>query len=141
MRRITRDKWPRPAGSSFAELCSKRKLWQCFNTKHALSAARGTKDTKDTKACLLAVSHEIIGAAIEVHRWLGPGLLESVYEAALCRELRLRGMVIDRQVNLPVTYKGEVLDCCLKLDLLVNNNIIVEVKSVDKLLPVHKSQL
>jgi GxxExxY protein len=101
----------------------------------------GTKLTKDTKASLLATSHEIIGAAIEVHRWLGPGLLESVYEAALSKELRLRGMMIDRQVSLPVTYKGEVLDCCLKLDLLVNNNIIVEVKSVDKLLPVHKSQL
>jgi GxxExxY protein len=101
----------------------------------------GTKLTKDTKAHVLATSHEIIGAAIEVHRWLGPGLLESVYQAALCKELRLRGMIIDRQVSLPVTYKGEVLDCCLKLDLLVNNNIIVEVKSVDKLLPVHKSQL
>ena len=72
----------------------------------------GTKLTKDTKTSLLALSHEIIGAAIEVHRWLGPGLLESVYEAALCKELRLRGMVIDRQVSLPVIYKGEVLDCC-----------------------------
>ena len=102
---------------------------------------RGTKVTKDTKACLLATSHDIIGAAIEVHRWLGPGLLESVYEVALCKELRLKGMMIDRQVSLPVTYKGEVLDCCLKLDLVVNNNIIVEIKSVDKLLPVHKSQL
>ena len=101
----------------------------------------GTKLTKDRKAGLLGVSHEVIGAAIEVHRWLGPGLLESVYEAALCKELRLRGMVIERQVNLPVTYKGEMLDCCLKLDLLVNNNIIVEVKSVEKLLPVHRSQL
>jgi GxxExxY protein len=87
------------------------------------------------------LSHEIIGAAIEVHRWLGPGLLESVYEAAVCKELRLRGMMIDRQVNVPVTYKGEVLDCSLKLDLVVNNKIIVEVKSVEKILTVHKSQL
>jgi GxxExxY protein len=101
----------------------------------------GTKVTKDTKASLFALSHEIIGAAIEVHRWLGPGLLESVYEGALCKELRFRGVMVERQVSLPVTYKGEVLDCCLKLDLLVNRNIIVEVKSVEKLLPVHKSQL
>jgi GxxExxY protein len=101
----------------------------------------GTKLTKDTKASLLGVSHEIIGAAIEVHRYLGPGLLESVYEAALCKELRLRGMVTDRQVNLPVTYKGEVLDCSLKLDLVVNSKIIVEVKSVDRLVSVHKAQL
>ena len=100
-----------------------------------------TKVTKDTKTSLFALSHEIIGAAIEVHRWLGPGLLESVYEAALCKELRLRRMLVDRQVCIPVTYKGEVLDCSLKLDLLVNSNIIVEVKSVDKLLPVHKSEL
>jgi GxxExxY protein len=102
---------------------------------------RGTKLTKDTKASLLGVSHEIIGAAIEVHRHLGPGLLESVYEAALCKELRLRGMKVERQIGVPVTYKNEVLDCCLKLDLLVNDTIIVEVKSVDKLLSVHKSQL
>jgi len=97
--------------------------------------------TKDTKACLLELSHEIIGAAIEVHRWLGPGLLESVYEVALCKELGLRGILVARQVSVPVRYKNEVLACCLKLDLLVNNSIIVEVKSVDKLLSVHKAQL
>lgn len=101
----------------------------------------GTKLTKDTKTGLLALSHEIIGAAIEVHRYLGPGLLESVYEAALCKELRLRGMRVERQTSVPVTYKNEVLDCCLKVDLLVNHDIIVEVKSVEKLLPVHRSQL
>ncbi len=101
----------------------------------------GPKVTKETKAGLLAVSHEIIGAAIEVHRWLGPGLLESVYEVALCKELGLKGIVVQRQISVPVTYKNEVLDCCLKLDLLVNNSIIVEVKSVDKLLSIHRVQL
>jgi GxxExxY protein len=101
----------------------------------------GTKLTKDTKTSLLALSHEIIGAAIEVHRWLGPGLLESVYEVALRKELGVRGIMVERQLSVPVTYKNEVLDCCLKLDLLVDKNIIVEVKSVDKLVSVHKAQL
>ena len=60
---------------------------------------------------------------------------------ALCKELGLRGILVERQISVPVTYKNEVLDCCLKLDLLVNKSIIVEVKSVDKLLSVHKAQL
>jgi GxxExxY protein len=101
----------------------------------------GTKDTKDTKASTLALSHQIIGAAIEVHRHIGPGLLESVYEAALCKELRLRGLLVDRQVVVPVSYKGEILDCHVKLDLLVNRKAIVEVKAVDTLVYVHKAQL
>ena len=63
----------------------------------------GTKDTKDTKVVLLATSHKVIGAAIEVHRLLGPGLLESVYETALCKELRIRGIVVDRQIAVPIT--------------------------------------
>jgi GxxExxY protein len=95
-----------------------------------------TKNTKDTKAWALAASHEIIGAAIEVHRLLGPGLLESVYEVALYRELRLRGVAFERQVSVPVHYKGETLNCQVKLDLLVTGNVIVEVKSVEKVLPV-----
>jgi GxxExxY protein len=101
----------------------------------------GTKDTKDTKASTLALSHQIIGAAIEVHRHIGPGLLESVYEAALCKELRLRGLLVDRQVVVPVSYKGEILDCHVKLDLLVSRKAIVEVKAVDTLVYVHKAQL
>jgi GxxExxY protein len=85
----------------------------------------GTKHTKATKALSLALSHQVIGAAIEVHRLLGPGLLESLYEVALCKELRLRGMIVDRQISMPVKYKGEVLDCNMKLDLLVEKSIIV----------------
>jgi GxxExxY protein len=134
VRRVTRVNRHRVATVSLPELRSDREAMPMLQHE-------GTKLTKDTKTSLLALSHEIIGAAIEVHRWLGPGLLESVYEAAVCKELRLRGMMIDRQVNVPVTYKGEVLDCSLKLDLVVNNKIIVEVKSVEKILTVHKSQL
>jgi len=67
----------------------------------------GTKATKGTKVWALALSHDVIGAAIEVHRLIGPGLLESVYEMALCRELWLRGIAVERQVSVPVNYKGE----------------------------------
>ena len=99
------------------------------------------EDTNATKSSSLLMSHKVIGAAIEVHRFLGPGLLESVYEAALCRELRLRGVATERQVRIPINYKGEELDCHMKLDLLVEKNVIVEVKSVDKVLSVHRAQL
>jgi len=84
---------------------------------------------------------EIIGAAIEVHRNLGPGLLESVYEACLCSELSERGVPFRRQVSLPVAYKGKRVDAGLRMDLLVNDCVVVELKSVEKLLPVHEAQL
>jgi GxxExxY protein len=100
-----------------------------------------TKTTKDTKAVALALSQQVIGAAIEVHRFLGPGLLEVVYETALCRELSLRGIDYERQVSIPVGYKGEMLDCNMKLDLVVERTVIVEVKAVEKLVPVHRAQL
>jgi GxxExxY protein len=101
----------------------------------------GTKVTKDTKAVALALSQQVIGAAIEVHRFLGPGLLEVVYETALCRELSLRGVDYERQISLPVSYKGEALDCHVKLDLVVEQCVIVEVKAVDKLIGVNRAQL
>jgi GxxExxY protein len=100
-----------------------------------------TKTTKATKASALALSYEIIGSAIEVHRLIGPGLLESVYEVALCKELWLRGISVERQVSVPVSYKGEGLNCEVKLDLLIDKLIIVEVKAVDKLISVHTAQL
>jgi GxxExxY protein len=84
---------------------------------------------------------EIIGAAVEVHRHLGPGLLESVYEECLCRELKLRGVVVERQKPLPLAYKGISLDCGYRLDLLVEGRIIVEIKAVDMLAPIHEPQL
>jgi len=101
----------------------------------------GTKATKVTKAWALALSHDVIGAAIEVHRLIGPGLLESVYEVALCRELWLRGLAVERQVSVPVNYKGEYLNCHVKLALLVERALIVEVKTVEKIIPVHRAQL
>lgn len=101
----------------------------------------GTKDNKATKGFSLALSYELIGAAIEVHRVLGPGLLESIYEAALCRELSLRNIRYIRQKRLPVIYKEQLLDCELRLDLLVEDAIIVEVKALEKLMPIHRIQL
>jgi GxxExxY protein len=83
----------------------------------------------------------IIGAAIEVHRQLGPGLLESAYEQCLCHELHLRGLPFKCQVDLPVSYKGLQLDCGYKIDLVVGDGVIVELKSVERILPVHEAQL
>jgi len=101
----------------------------------------GTKDTKRTKEEAMVVSHAVIGAAIEVHRQLGPGLLESIYERALCRELWLRGVPSERQVLLPVAYKGVDLDVAVRLDLIVEGKVIVEVKAVEALAPIHRAQL
>jgi len=83
---------------------------------------------------------EIIGSAIEVHRTLGPGLLESAYEECLCKELSLRGIDFERQKSLPLSYKGIELDCGYRIDVLVGD-VVVEVKSVEKLLPIHDAQL
>ena len=83
----------------------------------------------------------VIGLGIDVHRALGPGLLESVYEECLCHELRLAGIEFARQVPLPVTYKGVKLDCGYRLDVLVGTEIVLEVKAVDRLLPIHDAQV
>jgi GxxExxY protein len=83
----------------------------------------------------------IIGASIEVHRELGPGLLESVYEEALVLELGSRGLSVQRQLDVPLRYKGRVLANRLRLDLVVDGLVIVEVKSVDRILAVHEAQL
>ena len=83
----------------------------------------------------------VIGAAIEVHRVLGPGLLESAYEACLVRELAARQVAFERQVALPIRYKAERVDAEYKIDLLVGRRVVVELKSVDAILPVHRAQL
>ena len=88
-----------------------------------------------------SLTHNIIGAAIEVHRGLGPGLLESAYEACLIYELRLRGINVKAQQPLPVFYKDVMLDCGYRLDLLVEDQVIVELKSVKELLSIHEAQL
>ncbi len=88
-----------------------------------------------------ALSEQIIGAAIEVHRELGPGLLESAYQACLAHELALRSILFVSQLDLPLTYKGVHLDVGYRIDLLVDDKIIVELKAVEKVLPIHEAQL
>ncbi len=87
------------------------------------------------------LSGKVIGAAIEVHRSVGPGLLESTYEACLCRELDILGLSFERQRKLPVVYKGVRLDCGYRLDLVVENRLLVELKAVDSLTSVHEAQV
>jgi GxxExxY protein len=86
-------------------------------------------------------TEKIIGASIEVHRVLGPGLLESTYEACLYYELKQQGLWLEKQVALPVEYKEVELEIGYRLDLLVENRVIVELKSVSELLPIHTAQL
>lgn len=87
------------------------------------------------------LTEPVIGACIEVHRHLGPGLLEGIYEDCLCQELELRGIQFVRQAIVPISYKGRAMDGCYRLDLVVNNRLVVEVKSVETLLTVHLAQL
>jgi GxxExxY protein len=87
------------------------------------------------------ITEAVIGGAIDVHRELGPGLLESAYAECLCYEFSQRGLSFKRQVSLPVSYKGVKLDCGYRIDLLVEDAVIVEIKSVDALIPVHTAQL
>ncbi len=87
------------------------------------------------------LSKIILDSSIGVHRNLGPGLLESVYEVCLCKELNLRDINLQRQVSLPVEYKNEKLDADFRIDVLVENEIIIELKAVEFLLPVHEAQL
>jgi GxxExxY protein len=87
------------------------------------------------------LSNKVIGAAIEVHRVLGPGLLESAYEECLAYELRKCDLVIERQKPVPVIYKEIKLECGYRIDLLVNNTIVIEIKSVEALAPIHTAQV
>jgi GxxExxY protein len=85
------------------------------------------------------ITHEIIGAAIEVHKRLGPGLLESAYEECLAHEVRLRNLRIDQQVGVPAVYKETKLECGYRMDLLVEGRIVVELKSMESLAPIHEA--
>jgi GxxExxY protein len=87
------------------------------------------------------ITGRIIGAAIEVHRHLGPGLLESAYETCLAFELRQLGFKVEQQKPLPVVYKGVKLDCGYRLDLVVEDSVIVEIKAVEQLAPIHDAQV
>lgn len=100
------------------------------------------KRRKDAKKMENEISYKIIGAAIEVHQTLGgPGLLESVYESSLCQELMLRGLQIQKQLKIPVTYKNTVVRDPLFLDILVENKVIIEVKATEKEHGIHQAQL
>ena len=85
------------------------------------------------------ITHQIIGAAIEVHKHLGPGLLESAYEECLAHELQLRNLRVERQKAVPVVYKETKLECGYRLDLLVEGRVVVELKSVEGLGPIHEA--
>jgi GxxExxY protein len=87
------------------------------------------------------LTERVIGAAIELHRSLGPGLLESAYQACLAREFSLRGIAFEQEKPLPVEYKGVKLDCGYRIDLLVEGKVVVELKALDQVAPVHEVQL
>jgi GxxExxY protein len=87
------------------------------------------------------LTEQIIGAAIEVHRELGPGLLESAYEECFCHELHLRKLAFQRQVDLPIGYKDIKLDCGYRLDVVIDDLVVVELKSIEQILPVQHAQL
>ena len=97
------------------------------------------RDTETQR--LNQVTERIIGCAINVHRALGPGLLESAYEECLCFELSQSGLIFQRQVALPIVYKTVKLDCGYRMDLVVEDTVIVEIKAVEKIIPVHEAQL
>ena len=87
------------------------------------------------------LTRDIIGAAIEVHRALGPGLLESAYERCLARELTLRNFEVEQQVEIRLEYKGVQLECVYRMDLVVDRSVLIEVKATEKLLPIHDAQV
>jgi GxxExxY protein len=113
-----------------------------MNVKSKPESAEGAEVTSAPQVSRFnQLTEQIIGAAIEVHRNTGPGLMESVYEECLCYELSRLGLAFQRQLRLPISYKGIKLDCGYKMDLLVEDSIVLELKTVDQLLPIHSAQL
>ena len=121
----------------------------CIRDRHR-GAQRGTEEHREKKMHSFALDRPMnindltgitIGAAIEVHRCLGPGLLESAYETCLEYEIKLRGLHVERQKPLPIVYKEIVLDHGYRIDLLVENTLIVELKAVEQLTDVHQAQI
>jgi GxxExxY protein len=94
-----------------------------------------------TNEQLNIISKEILDASFQVHKEMGPGLLESIYELCLMKELQLRGLNVQNQVSIPLIYKGFKISKDFKIDILVENEIIIELKAVEFLLPVHKAQI
>jgi GxxExxY protein len=104
---------------------------------HRVEAVRQPQEARRANQ----VTEKVIGCAIEVHKHLGPGLLESAYEECTCYEMTEEGLAVRRQVPLPVIYKGDKLDCGYRIDAVVEETVILEFKTVEKLLPVHEAQL
>ena len=100
----------------------------------------GTESTENSMLVEEELTGKILGAAIEVHSTLGPGLLESAYVECLCHELALRGIQFMRQVDLPVSYKGTQLSCGYRLDIVVADAVVIELKAAERLLPIHEAQ-
>jgi len=103
---------------------------------------KGMKNMKEnTIVRFSALSNRVIGCALEVHRELGPGLLESTYERCLSHELDEMGIEHACQLNLPVNYKGHTIDCGFRIDLIVEKSLLIELKAVERLLPIHEAQI
>jgi GxxExxY protein len=100
-----------------------------------------TECLREPASELNVLSSDVIGAAIEVHRTLGPGLLESAYLECLCAELQLRRVEYQREVAVPLRYKGRLLECGYRIDLIVGGRLVVELKTVDKIMPIHQAQM
>ena len=109
-----------------------------FSTTRSLCSLESTEDTEEESN---SITGKIIGAAIDIHRALGPGLLESAYEACLIYELRLRKLKVESQKAIPIFYKDVLLDCGYRADLVVEDQAIVEIKSVSNLASIHEAQL
>jgi GxxExxY protein len=105
-----------------------------------VSTAEAAENAEIVKS-LNELTEAIIGSAMEVHRALGPGLLESTYEMCLCRELSIRGVRFERQVPIAVEYKGVKLDCGYRADVVVEDSVLVEIKAIDSLVSIHEAQL
>jgi len=106
-----------------------------------VSIDRTEKNIEQDKLIHEGLTEQVIGAAMEVHKALGPGLLESIYEECLCHELRLRELKFQRQLSVPVIYKGVSLDCGYRLDLIVEDIVILELKCIERVLAIHEAQL
>jgi GxxExxY protein len=119
-------------------LCVEKKDW---STKKELDWSSVIHMDDKEKSEINVISNQVIGAAIEVHRNLGPGLLESAYEECLCQELGLRGLSFERQKPMPIVYKNIEIENSYRLDMVVEGKIIIEVKAAANLLPIHDAQL
>jgi len=122
-------------------MVEKEKLKRIFNHEvhEGYEEEQNIRNEKNMKFSEL--SNKVIGAAIEVHKQLGPGLLESTYHQCLCHELKINHIEFKSELPMPVTYKGIKLDCGYRIDLLIEDEIIVELKSVERLMPIHDAQI